>query len=104
MAEFKVNDRVTLSHEGSGGDGAIDGTVVKVEYDYLHIMRDDSYAGSGINDSWLCLHRHASLISRSSVLIACDAEAVEADKRGYRPDGFNPEAHRSFMKDLGGGS
>lgn len=105
--KFAVGDRVRVNPEGAGEDHYVDGTVVGFNKSaspidaLVYIERDDGVEGSGPGRSWMCCPKNLTAIPEY-VILAVD-ESV-SDYKGYVPDGFDAEAHRSFMKTLGGGS
>lgn len=100
--KFAVGDRVILSNEATILGHEILGTVVHEESYYLHVKRDDGEEGSGRDKSWLCFAKTARLAPTAWIFPVGQCETVP--EKGYVPDGFDAEAHRSFMKTLGGGS
>lgn len=101
---FAVDDRVILSHEATGHGYEVQGTVVKIDTNsyYVHVKRDDGEEGSGKGKSWLCFVKDVRLAPTAWIFPVGQCETVP--EKGYVPDGFDAEAHRSFMKTLGGGS
>lgn len=99
MSVFKVGDRVKIGPAATGDFSSVLGTVIYIDGqggEYIHINRDDKVIGSGHDRSWLCYVKDVSLY--------LDYDESIVPEKGYVPDGFNVDAHRSFMKSLGSGS
>lgn len=59
-----------------------------IDRDLVACIRDDGN-GPNVDGSWVAPSCRYSLMTETKAAI-------------YKPDGFNHEAHRSFMKSLGG--
>lgn len=103
--QFAVGDRVRIDPEGSGESyPEVDGTIVgfnKSADVLVYIKRDDGVEGCGKGRSWLCYPKYLTHIPEYVIL---SADESVSENKGYVPDEFDADAHRSFMKTLGGGS
>lgn len=68
----------------------------------IYVVRDDGVTGSGPDNSYIAYTTQLMLLSRPAAFTGFPTSAPEEKDKGYKPDGFNADAHRDYMRNFGG--
>lgn len=107
MAEFGVGDRIVCEdplYELASRHRTVTGKVMEIDtklgHYYVYVERDDPKE----NYIDVISHRQGWWMCRGAWcrLLPPVVQLADMQPKGYRPDGFNPDAHRAFLKTLGG--
>lgn len=103
VEQFKEGDLVEI--EASGGR-AVTATFVCDRDDnpnYVYVNRHDGIKGIGPGDSWLIERSEVKRVITDIVIFPfpTSQSTVPPAKKEWKPDGFDADAHRDFMRNLG---